>query len=202
MGEFGVTHYQASLINNTIFAATKLPLKTWFLGIYFITQSKDGISSLKLSRALGVSANAVLRMKHKLQQTMKERDDGKPLHDFVLMDDAYWGGKKRDGKRGRGATGKTPFLTALEISSEGHPLFIKFSRRDGFSKREVRNWASKHLTPRTRVSSVGLNCFPGVTEAECDHEPIITGGVEYDEHKVFTWLNTMIGNVKTAIHGA
>ena len=194
-------HAQTSLINNTIFAATKLPLKIWFLGIYFITQSKDGISSLNLSRSLGISANAALRMKHKLQQAMKERDDGKPLHDLVLMDDAYWGGKKRDGKRGRGASGKMPFLAALEISSEGHPLFMKFSQLDNFSKNEVRAWASKHLTPGTLVATDGLNCFPGVSEAECDHEAIITSGVEYDEHKVFTWLNTMIGNVKNAIHG-
>jgi len=85
-------HSQTSVISNTIFAATKLPLKTWFLGIYLITQAKDGMSSLNLARALGVSANAALRIKHKLQQTMKERDDDKPLQNLVLMDDVYWGG--------------------------------------------------------------------------------------------------------------
>ncbi|PID72239.1 MAG: hypothetical protein CSB34_03220 [Desulfobulbus propionicus] len=66
---------QTSLTAGTIFASTKLPLTVWFLAIYFITQSKDGISSLNLARTLGVSANTALRLKHKLQQTMKERDD-------------------------------------------------------------------------------------------------------------------------------
>lgn len=194
-------HTQTSLISNTIFAATKLPLKAWFLGIYLITQSKDGMSSLNLARTLGVSANAALRLKHKLQQTMKERDDNKPLHDLVLMDDVYWGGKKRDGKRGRGATGKMPFVAALEVSPEGHPLFVKFSQLGGFSKKEIGAWASKHLAPGTLVATDGLSCFPGVSEAACDHEAIITSGPEYDKFKVFTWLNTMIGNVKKAIHG-
>ena len=46
-------HTQRSVISNTIFASTKLPLKIWFLAIYFITQSKDKISSLKLARTLG-----------------------------------------------------------------------------------------------------------------------------------------------------
>ena len=32
----------------TLFASTKLPLPVWFLAIYLITQSKDGISSLNL----------------------------------------------------------------------------------------------------------------------------------------------------------
>jgi len=103
-------HYQTSVINETIFAATKLPLKTWFLGIYLITQSKDGISSLNMGRTLGISANAALRMKHKLQQAMKENDDNHQLDGLILMDDAYWGGKKRDGKRGRGHQEKCHLL--------------------------------------------------------------------------------------------
>lgn len=195
-------HTQASVISGTIFASTKLPLKTWFLGIYLLTQSKDGISSLNLARTLGISANAALRMKHKLQQAMKDRDDDKPLSGIVLMDDAYWGGKKKDGRRGRGATGKMPFIAALEVSPEGHPLYIKLSHLNGFTKQEIMDWTSKHLSSGSLVATDGLHCFSGVQEADCNHEPIITtGGSEYDEFKVFTWVNTMIGNIKKAIHG-
>ena len=53
-----------------------------------------------------------------------------------------------------------------------------------------------------KMVSDSLNCFPGVQHAECDHEAIITtSGTVYDEFKVFKWVNTMIGNVKNAIHG-
>lgn len=194
-------HQQTSIISGTIFSASKLPLTTWFLAIYLITQSKDGMSSLNLARTLGVSANSALRLKHKLQQTMKERDDCKPLNGIILMDDAYWGGKKRDGKRGRGATGKMPFVAALSISPEGHPQSMRLSHISSFSKQEIKAWSAKHLSPGSIVASDGLNCFPGVKESSCSHEPIITGGPVYDEFKVFKWLNTMIGNVKKAIHG-
>jgi hypothetical protein len=61
------------LTSGTIFADTKLGLSSWFLGIYLIIQSKDGISSFNLAKGLGISANAALRMKHKAQQVMKER---------------------------------------------------------------------------------------------------------------------------------
>lgn len=64
-------HRQTSVTSGTIFDNTKLPLNIWFLAIYLITQSKNGISSLNLSRTIGVSANAALRMKHKLQHVMK-----------------------------------------------------------------------------------------------------------------------------------
>ena len=102
--------FQASLTQGTIFASTKLPLPTWMLAIYLVTQSKDGISSLNLARTIGVSAKAALRLKHKLEQVMKNQDDQLVLRGLLLMDDAYWGGKRRDGKRGRGASGKNPLV--------------------------------------------------------------------------------------------
>ena len=104
---------QISLIAGTIFEATKLQLTTWYLAIYLITQSKDGISSLNLARTLGISSNAALRLKHKLQHVMKLCDDSQALSEFVQIDDAYLGGKRKGGKRGRGAEGKTPFVAAI-----------------------------------------------------------------------------------------
>ena len=50
--------------------------------------------------------------------------------------------------------------------------------------------------------SDGLGCFPGVTEADCTHTPIPTGGGAPSEgHPIFWWINTMLGNVKNAMHG-
>ncbi len=72
-------HRQSSLISGTVFASTKLPLRTWFLAMYLLTQTKNGISALELHRQLGVSYNTAWGMKHKLMQAMKERDDSQPL---------------------------------------------------------------------------------------------------------------------------
>ena len=76
-------HHQLSITAGTIFAATKLSLEIWFLGIYIVTQSKISTSALSLSRTLGISHNSALLMKHKIQQVMKERDDSKPLNSFI-----------------------------------------------------------------------------------------------------------------------
>jgi transposase-like protein len=76
-------HYQGSLTSGTLFSASKLPLKVWFLAIYLMTQEKNGISALELSRQLGISYNASWRMKHKLMQAMKERDDETPLEGCI-----------------------------------------------------------------------------------------------------------------------
>jgi len=196
-------HTQTSLTSGTIFADTKLGLSTWLLGIYLITQSKDGISSLKLARSLGISDNAALRLKHKVQQVMKEHDDTIPLQGNIQVDDAYLGGKSRDGKRGRGASGKTPFIAAVATTEEGHPVAMKFNEVAGFTKQEVSSWAQKHIESGSVITSDGLGCFPGVEDAGCTHIPIKTGGgpasVDIPD---FKWVNTMIGNVKNSIRGS
>ena len=194
--------FQASLTQGTLFASTKLPLTVWLLGIYLVTQAKDGISSLNLARTLGISDNAAPRMKHKLQQAMKNQDDQYLLTSVLLMDDVYWGGKKRDGKRGRGASGKMPLVASLSLTSEGHPLFLKLNHLHGFTSEEVRAWSAKYISPGSHVISDGLNCFAAVNNASCGHEPIITySNNRYDDGKVFQWLNTVIGNVKNALRG-
>ena len=68
-------HHQASLTAGTIFADTKLPLTTWLLAMFLLTQQKNGLSALALKRHLGVSYPTAWRLKHKLLQVMKERDD-------------------------------------------------------------------------------------------------------------------------------
>ena len=93
---------QTSVTAGTLFAGSKLPLTVWFLAMHLITQAKNGISSLELSRQLGISQNSAWMMKHKLMQAMLERDAGRQLKGLVQLDDAYWGGRRRGGKRGRG----------------------------------------------------------------------------------------------------
>lgn len=78
------------------------------------------------------------------------------------------------------------FVAALEVSPKGRPLYLRLSHLSGFTKQEIKSWSSKHLVQGSLVATDGLNCFPGVEAANCYHEPIITGGDEYDEFKVFT----------------
>lgn len=196
-------HRQTSLTSGTIFDNTKLPLSVWFLGIYLLTQSKDGISSLNLSRTIGISANAALRMKHKLQHVMKSREEAKQLSGYIQIDDSYLGGKSRGGKRGRGASGKTPFVAAVATDEDGHPLQMRFSQVGSFSKYEISQWAKKHLAPGSVVVSDGYQCFNGITDAGHAHHSITTGGgPDSVGIKEFKWVNTMLGNVKNAIRGS
>jgi len=131
---------QTSPIAGTIFASTKLPLRTWFRAMYHLTQSKQGISSIELGRRLGVTQTTAWTVKHKLAQVMMERDATKPLSGRVEIDNAYLGGERSGGKRGRGAPGKTPFVAAVETTPDGKPVRLKLGRVASFCSASISGW--------------------------------------------------------------
>ena len=166
---------QTSLTAGTIFTATKLALRSWFRALYHLTQSKQGISSLELGRRLGVTQTTAWTVKHKLKQVMMERDAKKRLIGRLEMDDAYLGGHRSGGKRGRGAAGKTPIVATVETTAEGRPVRLKLRRVRGFRRSEIEALAKRSLDAGCTVVSDGLACFRGVTAAGCSHQPIRTG---------------------------
>jgi transposase-like protein len=194
-------HTQTSVTAGTIFASTKLPLKTWFRAIYHITQTKGGISSIELARRLGVTQNTAWKISHKLMQVMLERENKQPLYGRIEMDDAYLGGKRVGGKRGRGAAGKVPFVAAVETNEKGHPTRMKLCRVGGFRRREIHKAATRILDSSAVVVSDGLTCFTGVTDHGCHHEPVRVKGKKQIQDSTFKWVNTVLGNVKNSMLG-
>ena len=167
---------QLSLTAGTVFQDTKLPLTTWFIAIYQLTQAKGGISSIELARRLGVRQPTAWLVKHKLMRAMAAREAGKPkLAGRVEMDDAYLGGERSGGKRGRGAAGKTPIIAAVETTAERRPKRLRLTVVKGFRKREVEKLAKAAIEPGATVVSDGLSCWPAVEKAGCQHFPIVTG---------------------------
>ncbi len=201
---FQCTHcrYQCSLNSGTIFDSSQLPLTTWFLAIYLITQAKEGMSALSLRRFLGISVNAAFKMKHKLQHVMKEADDELVLEGFVELDDVYWGGKRSGGKRGRGAPGKTPFLAAVSRNEKGHPIHMRMSKLKAFNSSEVTSWSHNHLCTEAVVISDAFTPFNCLSDSVAFHGKIKASAI-YDnpDNRIFHWVNTMISNVKRAING-
>ena len=193
---------QTSVTAGTVLAGSKLPLTTWFLAMYLVTQAKNGVSSLDLGRKLGVSQNSAWLLKQKLMQTMLERESRRRLSGLIQLDDAYWGGRRRGHKRGRGAPGKTPFVAAVQTDEEGHPLRMSLNRVRGFRSKEIARWSRARLVEGSAVRSDKLACFRAVEQAGCSHTPILMSGPGVSRRRhALNWVDTMLGNVKNAIHG-
>ena len=193
--------HQCSAISGTIFESTKLPLTRWFLAMHLLTQSKNNVSALELMRQLGVCYKSAWMLKHKLMEVMRVREAPRQLDGRVEIDDAYLGGERRGGKIGRGSENKVPFIAAVQTTLEGKPVCACFAQQP-FTTEAVALFAATSLAPTAQVVSDGLWCFGAVTIIGVEHERVVTGGgaasVKLPQFKA---INTVLGNLKTALKG-
>ena len=191
---------QTSLTAGTVFASTKVPLTTWFCAMYLITQTKQGISSIELGRRLGTTQTTAWKIKTKLAEVMRLSNDAEPLEGRVEMDDAYLGGQRSGGKTGRGSPGKRPIVVAVQTIDGKKPARLKIRRIARFKRKRVKSLVKRIIAVGTTVVTDGLACFRGVADAGCDHIALPTGrGRRAVLHPSFQWVNTVLGNIKTAI---
>ena len=105
----------------TIFEDSPLGLDKWFVAAWQIANAKNGISSMELHRALGVTQKTAWFMLHRIRLAMKTGDFRK-LEGVVESDETYIGGKaenmhaRKRAKKilGRGAVGKAIVHGLLE----------------------------------------------------------------------------------------
>ena len=193
--------HQCSLTSDTIFHRSKLPLTSWFLAMHLLTQAKNNVAALELKRHLGVNYTTAWLVKHKLMEVMRLREDDRQLTGRVEIDDAYLGGQRSGGKSGRGSENKVPFVAAVQTTEAGHPHLVCFSQRP-FTKEAFGEFLAKSTVLPLTVVSDGLGCFMISAEQGASHDRTVTGGGK-DSVKIekFRAVNTVLGNLKTALTG-
>jgi transposase-like protein len=194
-------HYQCSVLSGTVFEASKLPLTIWFLAMQLLTQSKNNVSALELKRHLGVCYRSAPPPKHKILEGMRLAEADRQLTGRVEIDDAYLGGERSGGKAGRGSENKVPFVAAVQTTEDGLPHLVCLSSRR-FTNKSIEDFVARHtVLPLTLVSD-GLHCFEVAACAGAVHDREITGGGKASVlNEKFLAVNTIIGNVKTALTG-
>ena len=135
-------------------------------------------------------------------------DDGLQAERADIIDPDFWrwtmltSAARAGGKRGRGAPGKTPFVAAVSTSPEGRPRKVKLVPLKGFRKREIARGAKRWLAPGSEVLTDGLRCWNALDGVVGSHRAIRTGsGRQAARMAPFKWVNTTLGNIKSAITG-
>lgn len=104
---------QFQVTTGTIYENSNIPLQKWFLTFYLISVSKKGISSIELSKVLGVTQKTAWYLLHKISYMLQNKESNNQLQGTVELDETYVGGKHK-GKRGRGSENKTPVFGAVQ----------------------------------------------------------------------------------------
>ena len=107
----------------TIFENSKIPLQKWFVAIWMVTSHKKGISSIQLSKDIGVTQKTGWFMLQRIRKCC-EAENHSTLHNEVEVDEAYIGGRERNrkpisetdtkGAQGRSTRKKTPVIGLVE----------------------------------------------------------------------------------------
>ena len=196
---------QVGLTAGTVFHWTKLPLTTWFLAIYHLSQSKGGMSSVELARRLGTRQPTAWLIKHKLMAAMAAREAEKPkLAGRVEIDDAYLGGaalgrqarprvppaRRRSWPRSRPRAERKPQAAAAD-GGQGLP---QEGDRDAGQARFRRRQQRRQRRP---VLLDGGRARPAATTSRWSP----ARGPKAAKWVPFTWVNTALGNIKTALAG-
>jgi len=193
--------HQSSLLSGTMLESSKLGLKKWFQAAYVLTQAKNNVSALELMRHLGVCYKTAWSIKHKLMEAMWIRERPRTLQGTVQIDEAFLGGEAT-GRKSWGRKGKVPFLAAVSATAQGKPECVCLSAQPATGE-DVVVFTLNTLQPDTLVVSDGAPSFNYVRwGGSARHQSIVTGGGKQScEIPQLKAVNTVLGNLKTAITG-
>ncbi len=108
---------QFKVTTGTIYENSNIPLQKWFLTFYLISLSKKGISSIELSKAIGVTQKSAWYLLHKIRYMLEHRNSDNQLRGTVEVDETYVGGKKK-GKRGRGSENQYSGRSSAKVACQ------------------------------------------------------------------------------------
>lgn len=138
-------------------------------------------------------------IKHKLLQAMALAESGRQLTGRVEVDDAYLGGERSGGKAGRGSENKVPFVVAVQTTEDGRAHLACLSARP-FTKAAMKEFIASSMGLPLTVVSDGLGCFTVAASMGAVHDREVTGGGKASVlNEKFRAVNTLVGNVKTAL---
>jgi len=102
----------------TIFERSHIPLHKWLYAMYLLLTARKGISSLQLSKEIGITQKSAWFMLHRLREACGPGMD--KLRGIIEIDETYVGGVEKNKhetkklKAGRGSVGKTAVLAMRE----------------------------------------------------------------------------------------
>jgi transposase-like protein len=142
----------------TIFEDSHIPLNKWLAAFHLMSSSKKGISSLQLSRELGITLKSAWFLSHRIREAMTEK--GSLLGGIVEVDETYVGGKPRKGtgkhKRGRG-TEKTPVMVLVERDGKA-----RTERLERITSKELKGHVKACVESGAKIVTDDLASYKGL----------------------------------------
>jgi len=190
--------HQTSVTANTIFHKTRKPLRDWFWAIFVVATRTTGSSARQLQYDLGLSYPTAWTWCHKIRKAMEDRDTRYSLRGVVELDDTYMGGKKKPGKRGRGAAGKTSVLVAVESRPKGCG-HTALATMPVFSSEQAHRFVTGTVHADSVIHTDGLYLYCSLAQHYDLRQTTLKDG--HKPNEILPHVHRVIARVKTWIRG-
>lgn len=207
--------HESTPVSGTILSGLHIPYTVLMELLIGIAADRCGMAALAASREYSVNPNTarLLTRKVKLAQTIAmSKIKFKNVED-VYMDGFYLGGKKKEGKRGRGAAGKLPceILLAQGIgeTSVGYPYYynigIKIRITTGEKKAEIKKILSESVGGCTVFRGDRAAAHKGLDMSDVPGfermQKVLTDSREIKAGDLHSSVDHLISNYVTRIRG-
>lgn len=142
-----------------VMESSKIPLRKWAVAIYYILTARKGISSLQLSKEIGITQKSAWFMLHRIREACKQGD--LKLSEHVEVDETYLGGREKNKKHGKktkpggGAGGKTAIIGMRERKGRVKAMVIEDGKGHTL-KKAVRDNVNPGSLPYTPMKIVDM----------------------------------------------
>lgn len=195
--------YQASLTAGTIFHKTRVPLRIWFLGIFFVARHKQGISALQFQRDTGLgSYQTAWTLLHKVRSALWQRAEHR-LRGWVEADETYVGSKRERGLRGGREVGHKT-IVAVAVEQRRHTAgSARLAVLEGVSFEEDLGPFLRGAidADKAAVRTDGFAGYLPLEEAGITHDRHVQGSDRTRSAKILPWSHTIFSNLKAWLLG-
>jgi transposase-like protein len=113
---------QFTVMVNTVFSDSHIPLSKWVIAIHLFCASKKGISAHQIHRMLNITIKSAWFLMHRIRHAVAESPTASKLTGVIECDEVYFGGKaknmharkRRERISGHGHHDKTPVMTLVQ----------------------------------------------------------------------------------------